>query len=77
MAKILRINLELQATSWHVLVGNQGVRRGKNKLPHAQYALNPQYFYIFGKTFKINTRGADQKCPWPLNPPIDREGEGM
>ena len=30
-----------------LLLGYQAVTRGKNKLPHTQYTLDPQYFYRF------------------------------
>ena len=32
---------------------------GKNKLPHAQYTLDPQYFYRFLTPYKMTIRGAD------------------
>ena len=48
MAMIQRIGHDHQAPFWLVvLVGNQAVTRGENKLPHAQYTLGPQYFYRF------------------------------
>ena len=51
-------------------LGNQAVTQGENKLPHAQYTLDAQDFYRFGKPNKITTRGADQRCPQPPNPPL-------
>ena len=51
MAKIQMIGHDHHAPFWLVLVlivvvvlGYQAVTRGKNKLPHGQYTLDPQYF---------------------------------
>ena len=42
-----------------VVVGFQAVTRGENKLPHAQYTSDPQYFYRFWTPYKMTNRGAD------------------
>ena len=46
MAMMQRIGIDYQAPFWLVVlvVGNQAVTQGENKLPHAQYTLDPQYF---------------------------------
>ena len=50
MAMIKRIGHDHQAHFWLVLFlvgGNQAVTQGKEKLSHAEYTLDPQYFYRF------------------------------
>ena len=42
-----------------VVLGFQAVTRGENKLPHAQYTLDPQYIYTFWTPYKMTIRGAD------------------
>ena len=37
----------------------QAVTRSEIKLPHAQYTLDPQYFYRFWTPYKMTIRGAD------------------
>ena len=63
MAKIQRIGHDHQAPFWHLLVGvvveNQAVTRSENKLPHAQYTSDPQYFDRFWTPYKMTSRGAD------------------
>ena len=58
MAKIQRIGHDHQAPFLVVIVivvhGFQAVTRGKNKLPHAQYTSDPQYFYRFWIPYKNN-----------------------
>ena len=45
MPKIRRIGHDHQAPFWHVvLFGNKAVTQGENKLPHAQYTLEPKDF---------------------------------
>ena len=51
MAQIRRIGHDHHTPFWGVVVvvlllGYQAVTRGENKLPHGQYTLDPQYFYI-------------------------------
>ena len=46
-----------------VVVLASSVTRGENKLLHAQYTPDPQYFYIFWTPYKLTIRGADLKCP--------------
>ena len=51
MAQIHRIGHDHHTPFWGVVVvvlllGYQAVTRGENKLPHGQYTLDPQYFYI-------------------------------
>ena len=70
MAKIRGIGHDHQAPFWVVLllvvllvvlvvVRGQAVTRGENKLPHGQYTLDPQYFYLFWTPYKMTSRGAD------------------
>ena len=53
MAKIYRIGHDHQAPFWDVVIvvlvvlGNQAVTRGENKLLHAQYTLETKDFYRF------------------------------
>ena len=47
------------AVSALVVLGFQAVTRGENKLPHAQYTSDPQYYYRFWTPYKIIIRGAD------------------
>ena len=50
MAKIQRIGHDHKAPFWHLLlVGdeNQAVTRSENRLPHAQFTSDPQYFDRF------------------------------
>ena len=42
-----------------VVLGFQAVTQGENKLPHAQYTTDPQYFYRFWTPYKKTIRGAD------------------
>ena len=64
MAKIQRIGNDHQAPFWHIvllvllLVGNEAVTRGENKLPHEQYTLEPEDFYRLLTPYKVTTRGA-------------------
>ena len=58
MAKIRRIGHDHQAP-FLVLLGISSVTRGENKLPHAQYTPDPQYFYRFWTPYKMTIRGAD------------------
>ena len=46
MAKIRRIGHDHQVPFWVLvlLLGYQAVTRGKNKVPHTQYTLDPQFF---------------------------------
>ena len=37
----------------------QAVTRSENKLPHAQYNSDPQYFYRFWTPYKMTISGAD------------------
>ena len=56
-----------------VIVGNQAVTQGENKLPHEYYTSESQYFYRFRAPYKITTKGADQRCPpTPLTTPMGR-----
>ena len=43
----------------------QAVTRSENKLPHAQYTSDPQYFYRFWTPYKITISGVDKRCPRP------------
>ena len=50
MAMLQRMGHDHQAQFWLVVVlvlGNQAVTQGKNKLPHAQYTLDPNFFDRF------------------------------
>ena len=70
LAKIRGIGLYQQAPFWHdvvLVVGNQALTRDGNKLPHAQYTLDPQYFYRFGQPYKT-TRGLIRGSLHPLIP---------
>ena len=42
-----------------LLLGFQAVTQGENKLPHAQYTSDPQYFYRFWTPYKMTIRRAD------------------
>ena len=42
-----------------LLIGFQAVTRGENKLPHAQYISDPQYFYRFWTPYKMTISGVD------------------
>ena len=49
MAQIRRIGHDHHTPFWGVVVvllGYQAVTRGKNKLPHGQYTLDPQYIFF-------------------------------
>jgi hypothetical protein len=41
------------------LLRYQAVTRSENKLPHAQYTSDPQYFDSFRTPYKMTIRGAD------------------
>ena len=41
------------------LLRYQAMTRSENKLPNAQYTLDPQYFYRFWTPYKMTIRGAD------------------
>ena len=60
MAMIQRIGHDHQAPFWLVVLvvlGNEAVTRGENKLPHAQYTSDPQYFDRFWNPYKITSMG--------------------
>ena len=62
MAKIQRMGHDNQVPFGHVLVvgvvvvENQAVTRGKNKLPNTQYISDSQYFYRFRTPYKTRPR---------------------
>ena len=58
MAVIQRIGHDHQAPFWLVVlvVGNEAVTRGENKLPHPQYTSDPQYFDRFMTPYKMTIR---------------------
>ena len=43
--------------------------RGENKLPHAQYTPDPQYFYRFWTPYKMTLEGLIKGAPDPPDPP--------
>ena len=77
MAKIQRIGNDHQAPFWHIVllvlfllvVGNEAVTGGKNKLPHEQYTLEPTIFTNYEPPLKLLIGGLTRCGPDPPNPP--------
>ena len=56
-----------------VFLGYRAVTRGKNKLTHGKYILDPKYiniyfFYRLWTPYKLTSMWADQRCPRPPKP---------
>ena len=69
MAEIRNFGNDHQAPFWVVIVlGNEAVVQGKNKLPYTQFTSDSKYLFRFRKPNKLTTRGQDQEClrrPYP------------
>ena len=52
-----------------LLLGDLAVTRGENKLPHAQYTLEPKPFTEYEPPIKLLLGGLIRGAPHPPNPP--------